>query len=168
MVAPESGQTWTNVGGFDQDKICIVGGDQEKTDREELAGGGTKTTGAEVTDTEVLVSEVAPCPDPGRQYAGWAGGVLQVQDGGGGSRAAMVEAGDGVDDARTGPSDADSNGTSLAMEVEFGAELAGLESRTDVAPKDELVGIAEDPEDELMLMRRAKEILAHLKALASN
>ena len=29
------------------------------------AGGGTKTMGVEMTDTEVPVSEVAPCPDPG-------------------------------------------------------------------------------------------------------
>ena len=40
--------------------------------------------GVEKTDTEVLVSEVEPCPDPGRYYAGWAEGVLQVQGCGGG------------------------------------------------------------------------------------
>ena len=37
----EVGQTWTDVGGSDRYEICIVGGDQWKTDREELAGGGT-------------------------------------------------------------------------------------------------------------------------------
>ena len=49
--------------------------------------------GAEETDTEVPISEMAPRPDPGRQYVGWAGGVLQVQGDGGGSRATTVEAG---------------------------------------------------------------------------
>jgi hypothetical protein len=76
VVAPEIGRSWTDVGGFDQGKICIVGGDQEKADREELADGGSKTTGAEMTDTEVPISEVTPRPDPGRQYAcrlGWQG-----------------------------------------------------------------------------------------------
>ena len=53
VVAPEIGRSWTDVGGFDQDEICIVGGDRCKTDREELAGGGTETTGAEEIDTEV-------------------------------------------------------------------------------------------------------------------
>ena len=103
------------------------GGDRESADREELAGGGTKTTGAEETDTEVPISEVAPRPDPGRQYVGRAGGALQVHDGGGSSRATMTEAGGGVDDARTGLGDADSDGASLAMEAEFGAELTGSE-----------------------------------------
>ena len=70
VMAPEVGQTWTDVGGSDRYEICIVGGDQWKTDREELAGGGTKTTGAEEIDTEVPSSEVAPHPDPGRQYVG--------------------------------------------------------------------------------------------------
>ena len=32
VVAPEIGQSWTDVCGFDQGKICIVGGDQEKAD----------------------------------------------------------------------------------------------------------------------------------------
>ena len=45
VVAPENGQTWTDAGGFDRHETCVVGGDQEKADREELAGGGTKTTG---------------------------------------------------------------------------------------------------------------------------
>ena len=75
VVAPECRQSWTDVGGSDQDKTCIVGGDQGNTDREELAGGGTKTIGAEMADTEVPVLEVAPRPDPGRQYVGWADGV---------------------------------------------------------------------------------------------
>ena len=32
VVVPECGQSWTNVGGFDCDKTCIVGGDQGNTD----------------------------------------------------------------------------------------------------------------------------------------
>ena len=144
----------------------IVGGDQEKVDREELAGGGAKTTGAEETDTEVPISEVAPHPDPGRQYVGWAGGVLQVQDDGGSSGAATVEAGGGVGDARTGLGDADSDRLSLAMKVEFGAEFSGSESRADVAPKDEPAGIAGGL-DYGPMMRRAREIYAHLSAQAS-
>ena len=87
--------------------------------------------GAEETDTEVPISEVAPRPDPGRQYVGRAGGVLQVCDDGGGSRATTTEAGGGVDDARTGLGDADGDGASLAVEVEFGAALSG--SRADMA-----------------------------------
>ena len=63
-------------------------------------------TGAEETDAEVLISEVAPHPDPGWQYVGWAGRVLQVHDDGGGSRATMTEASSGVDDACTSLSDA--------------------------------------------------------------
>ena len=160
-MAPEKGQTWTDVGGFDRHETCIVSEDQEKADREEPAGGGTKTTGAEETDTEVPISEVAPRPDSGRQYVGWAGGVLQVQGGGGSSRATTVEAGGEVDNALTGPGDADNDGTSLATEVEFGADLAGSESRADVAPKDESVGIAEDPEDKLWPMNRAMQIWGH-------
>ena len=96
MVAPENGQSWTDAGGFNWDQICIIGGDQGKADREEPAGGGTKTTGAGDTDTEVLISESVPHPDPGWQYASWAGGVLQVHDGGGGSRATTTEAGGGA------------------------------------------------------------------------
>ena len=53
------------MGGFDQDETCIVGGDQEKADREELADGVTKTTGAEMIDTEVPISEAAPRLIPG-------------------------------------------------------------------------------------------------------
>ena len=86
---------------------------------------------------EVPISEVTPHPDPGRQYVGWADGVLQVHDGGGGSRATTAEAGGGEDDARTGLGDADSDGASLAMEAEIGAELTGSESRADVGPTDE-------------------------------
>jgi hypothetical protein len=97
-------------------------------DREELAGGGAKTMGAEETDTEVPILEVAPHPDPGWQYVGRAGGVFQVHDDGGGSRATTTEAGGGVDDARTGLGDADSDGASFAVEAEFGAALAGSES----------------------------------------
>ena len=97
--------------------------------------------GVEMTDMEVPNSEVAPRPDPGRQYVGWAGRVLQVHDAGGGSRATTTEAGSGVDVARTGLGDADSDRASLAVEAEFGTALAGSESRADVAPKDELADI---------------------------
>ena len=55
-----------------------------------------------------------------------------------------MEAGGGVDDAHTGLGDADSDETGLAMEVESEAEMAGSESRADVAPKDESAGIAAD------------------------
>ena len=114
-VAPENhGRTWADVGGFDLDEKCIVGGDQGGADREELADGGTKTTGAEMTDAEVPVSEVAPRLIPGRRYVGWVDGRRQVRWGGGSSGATMVEAGEGVDDARTGPGDADIDGSSLA------------------------------------------------------
>ena len=58
------------VGGSTRDQTCIVGGDKNSADRGELAGGGTKMMGAERADTEVPVSEVAPHPDPGRQYIG--------------------------------------------------------------------------------------------------
>ena len=78
-VVAENRQTWTDTGGFDLDKKCIVGGDQGKADREELADGGTKTRGAEMTDKEVPVSEVAPRPNPGRQYVGWVHGRWQVR-----------------------------------------------------------------------------------------
>ena len=55
VMAPEAGQTWADMGSFDQGKTCIVGGDQQ----EELDGGGLKTTGAEKIDTGVPVSGVA-------------------------------------------------------------------------------------------------------------
>ena len=121
--------------------------------------------GAEETDTEVPISEVAPRPDPGRQYVGRAGGVLQVCDDGGGSRATTTEAGGGVDDARTGLGDADGDGAGLAMEAEPGAELAGSEFRADVARKDESVGMAKKLDDESM-RRRAGKTVACLKVLA--
>ena len=112
--------------------------------------------GAEETDTEVPISEMAPRPDPGRQYVGWAGGVLQVCDDGGGSRATTTEAGGGIDDARTGLGDADIDGSSLAAEAGFGAELAGSEFRADVAPKEESVGMADELECE-SVRRRSRE-----------
>ena len=99
--------------------------------------------GAEENDTEVPILEVSPHTGSGRQYAGWAVGVLQVHDDGGGSRATAMEAGDGVDDACAGLSDADSDESSLAMKVEFGAEFAGSESRADAAPKDRPVVLRE-------------------------
>jgi hypothetical protein len=54
----------------------------------------------------------------------------------------MTEAGGGEDDARTGLSDADGDGASLAAEAGFGAALAGSESRADVAAKDSFALIA--------------------------
>ena len=80
--------------------------------------------GADETDAEVPISEMAPRPDPGRQYVGRAGGVLQVCDDGGGSRATTTEAGGGADDDRTGLGDADGDGASLAAEAGRGAEVA--------------------------------------------
>ena len=161
VAVPEVGQTWADVGGFDSYSTCIVGGDQERADRGELAGGGRKTMGAGEIDTEVPISEVTPRPDPGWQYVGRAGGVLQVCDDGGGSRATTTEAGGGVDDARTGLGDADSGGTSWAAVAEFISKLTGSESRADVAPKDESVGMADELECESM-RRRAREFRAHL------
>ena len=78
VVVPENGQTWTNVGNFNQDKTCIIGGDQGEADQEELADRGMKMTGAEMTNTEVPISEVAPCPDPGWQYVSWVDRRWQV------------------------------------------------------------------------------------------
>ena len=121
--------------------------------------------GAEEIDTEVPVSEVAPRPDPGRQYVGRAGGVLQVLDDGGGSRATTTEAGGGADDDRTGFGDADGDGASLAMEAELGAELVGSEFTADVASKDESMGMAMKMDGESM-RRRAEKTVACLKALA--
>ena len=99
-------------------------------------------TGVEEIDTEVPILEVAPHPDPGRQYVGQAGRVLQVCNDGGGSRATMTEAGGGVDNACTGFSNATINRPGLAMEAEFGVVLAGLESRVDVAVKDSFALVA--------------------------
>ena len=141
VVVPERGQTWIDMGGSDQHETCVIGGDQENADQEELTGGGTKTMGAEETNTEVLISEVAPHPDPGWQYVGWAGRMLQLHDGGGSSRATTTEASSGVDNAHTSLSDADSDRASLAVAAEFGAKLTGSESRVDVALKDESVGM---------------------------
>ena len=58
-----------------------------------------------------------------------------MHDDGGGSRATTMEAGGGVDDARTGLGDAAIDGPSLAVEAEFGAALAGSEPGTDVVPR---------------------------------
>ena len=65
-----------------------------------------------------------------------------MHGGGGGSRATTTEAGGGVDDARTGLGDADGDGASLAVEAEFGAALAGSESRADVAAEDSFALVA--------------------------
>ena len=60
-----------------------------------------------------------------------------------------MEASGGVDNTRTGLGGADNNRTGLAMEAEAGAEMAGSESRADVAPKDELVGTVAAVDDDL-------------------
>ena len=125
------------MGSFNQNKACIIGGDQWKTDREEPTGRGAKMMGVEETDMEVLISEVVPHPDPGWQYVSQAGGVFQVRNGGGGSRATTTEASSRVDDACTSLGNADSSRVSLAVEAEFDAKLTGSESRVDVALKDE-------------------------------
>ena len=57
---PELEKFWADVGGSTRDQTCIVGSDQNCTDRGELAGRGTKTMGAGMADTEVPVSEVGP------------------------------------------------------------------------------------------------------------
>ena len=94
-----------------------------------------------------------------------ADGVLQVLDDSGGSRATTTEAGGGEDDARTGFSDADGDGASLAMGAELGAELVGSEFTADVASKDESMGMAMKMDGESM-RRRAEKTAACLKALA--
>ena len=86
--------------------------------------------------------------------------------GNGSFRATTGKADGGVDDAHTGLGDADSDGASFAMEAELGAELTGSESRADVAPKDESVGMADELDYESM-RRRAAEIAACLRAQAS-
>ena len=111
--ASEFGQTLADVGGFDLDEICIVGGEHEKADRAELAGGSAKTMGAEETDTELPISEVTPRPDPGRQYVGWVDGRWQVRWSGGGSRAATLSAGNAIDDSDTGLGNANNDGGRL-------------------------------------------------------
>ena len=69
-----------------------------------------------------------------------------------------MEAGGGVGDACPGLSDADINGPSLAAEVGFGTEVAGSESRVDVALKDESVGVAGSLGGKSVL----EEVLAHV------
>ena len=120
--------------------------------------------GAEMTDTEVPVSEVAPCPDPGRQYVGWVNGRWQVRWSGGGSRATTLWAGKVIDDSHTGLGDADNDGAGLATEVESGAEMAGSESRADVAPKDESAGIAAAIKEERRRFMEEAEAVAALHA----
>ena len=71
---------------------------------------------------------------------------------GGGSKATTVEADGGVEDTHIGFDDTNDDGTDLAMEAESGADVAGSESRADVAPKDEPAGVVADfgaGEDEL-------------------
>ena len=72
------------------------------------------------------------------------------------------EAGGGVDDACTGLGDADSDEAGLAMEMESEIELAGSESRADVAPKDESAGIAVGLEAEIG--RLIQELRIKMKA----
>ena len=67
-----------------------------------------------------------------------------------------VGAGGGIDDTRTGLGDADSDGTGLSTEVESGAEMAGSESRADVAPKDGSAGIVGDSRAEVRRMIEAR------------
>ena len=55
-----------------------------------------------------------------------------------------MEASGGVNYACTSLGDANSNKAGLAMEVKSEAEMAGSESRADVALKDESAGIAAD------------------------
>ena len=50
----------------------------------------------------------------------------------------------------------------LQLVAESGAEVAGSESRADVAPKDESVSIVADPDDELR--RRLEELRIKAKA----
>ena len=97
IMMRETGQTWVDMGSFDQGKTCIIGGDQ----REELDGRGTKTTGAEMADAEVVVSGVVQWGIPGQQYVCWVDRVLQVHDGNGGFGTTSKEAGGGVDDSYT-------------------------------------------------------------------
>ena len=85
---------------------------------EDDGGGGDRHGGADLGGGATSRPWAAVC------RPGWR--VLQVHDDGGGSRATTTEAGGGVDDAHTGLGDADSDGASLAMEAEIGAERAQL------------------------------------------
>ena len=67
-----------------------------------------------------------------------------------------------VDDSDTSLSDANNNRTGLVMEVESGAELAGSESRADVALKDESACVAADWA--AVDQQRIKEMEIKLKA----
>ena len=66
--------------------------------------------GAEVIDTELPVSEVAPRQDSVQQCAGLADGVWQVWCYGGGFRATMAVACGGIDSAHVGFDNINSNG----------------------------------------------------------
>ena len=68
---------------------------------------------------------------------------------GGGSKATTVEVGGGINDTHIGLNGTDNDGTGLAMEAEFGAKMAGSESRAGVAPKDESAGIVAATDNEL-------------------
>ena len=127
-------------------------------------------TGAEEINTEVLSLEMVPCPGPGQQYVSQAGRMLQVHDGGGGSRATMTKASSRVDNAHASLSDADINRSSLVAEAGFGTEVAGSESRADVALKDESVGVAGSLGGRYMLedvMAAVLDLKAELKASGS-
>ena len=50
----------------------------------------------------------------------------------------------GMNNARTGLNNINKDREDLAAEVESGADVVGLESRADVAPKDRSVGIVAD------------------------
>ena len=120
--------------------------------------------GAEVTDLEVPISKVVPCPDPGQQYVGWVDRRWQVQWSGGSSGATTLWAGKATDNPDTSLGDADSDRAGLAMEVESGAELAGSESRLDVALKVESAGVAAVMESEQRRLMEEAEAAAALHA----
>ena len=91
-------------------------------------------------------------------------------DDGGGSRATTTEAGGRIDDACTSLGDADIDGSSLAAEAGFGAEVAGSDFRADVAPKEESVGMADELECESVRRRwnaMRRWVWAHFGAQAS-
>ena len=92
------------------------------------------TMGAEMADTEVPVSDVAPRPDPRQKYAAWIDRRWLVRWSGGSSGAAALWAGKVINDSDTGLGDADNDRTGLAMEVESGAELAGCHGAVGTRP----------------------------------
>ena len=100
--------------------------------------------GAEMADTEVPVSEVAPRPDLGRQYVGRTDRKWQAQWHSGGYVTYTEVTDDEVDDAHIDLNNTDNDGKDPATEAESGAEMAGSESKADVAPKDGSASIVAD------------------------